>query len=243
LFALFHQHHAERRGKCRWGDKSLHTEHHADELFAEFPRATIIHMMRDPRDRYASVLKRYNDEEKGVAAATGRWLASARVARRNMQRYPGRYMTVRYEALTRNPEATLKQVCAFIGEAYDSVMLTMKDAPNHSKTGGNSSFTKFKPGTISTRSIGRFRQVVAKHDVAFIQVCAGREMIAFDYPLEQIQMSPRDCASFYLHDLPVNLVRVAGWLTLKAIADRRGQTVPVRHLVKNATIEKVYKPG
>ncbi|MEJ2750555.1 MAG: sulfotransferase [Anaerolineae bacterium] len=37
LFALFHQHHAERLGKTRWGDKSLHTEKYADQVFAEFP--------------------------------------------------------------------------------------------------------------------------------------------------------------------------------------------------------------
>ena len=29
LFALFYEHHAERMGKPRWGDKSLHTEHYA----------------------------------------------------------------------------------------------------------------------------------------------------------------------------------------------------------------------
>ena len=37
LFCLFHRHHAERAGKSRWGDKSLHTEHFADDIFAEFP--------------------------------------------------------------------------------------------------------------------------------------------------------------------------------------------------------------
>ena len=29
LFTLFHAHHAQRSGKSRWGDKSLHTEHYA----------------------------------------------------------------------------------------------------------------------------------------------------------------------------------------------------------------------
>ena len=38
LFALFHEHNAERVGKPRWGDKSLHTELYADHVFAEFPK-------------------------------------------------------------------------------------------------------------------------------------------------------------------------------------------------------------
>jgi len=45
LFALFHLHHAERVGRPRWGDKSLHTEHYADRVFAEFPEARVVHMM------------------------------------------------------------------------------------------------------------------------------------------------------------------------------------------------------
>lgn len=66
MFALFHRPNAERVGKPRWGDKSLHSGQHADQIFEEFPGAKIIHMMRDPRDRYASVLKRYDDKLRGM---------------------------------------------------------------------------------------------------------------------------------------------------------------------------------
>jgi len=241
LFALVHEHHAERVGKARWGDKSLHTEHHADAVFTEFPRAQMIHMIRDPRDRYASVLKRYADEDKGVAAATGRWLASVRTAERNLQRYPDRYLIVRYESLVSKPEEIVKQVCAFIGEAYDPAMLTMKGAPRHRKAGGNSSFTQFEPGVISTRSVGRFRQVVAKADIAFIQTSAGRQMEALGYLPERERMSPAGRASFYLGALPVNLVRMTGWLALEAIAQRRGRTVPASRLEKRADHETTYE--
>jgi hypothetical protein len=238
LFALLYQHHAEREGKRRWGDKSLHTEHHADDVFAEFPRARMIHMIRDPRDRYASVLNRYDDKSRGVASATGRWLASTRMAKRNLRLYPDRYITVRYESLASNPEEILKKVCAFIGEAYDPVMLTMSGAPRHRKTGGNSSFTKFEPGTISTRSIGRFRQVVAESDIAFIQTTLGQEMITFDYIPESVQMSPVSQAYFYLGALPVNLVRMAGWLTIETIAQRRGRNVPASRFTEIRSAER-----
>ena len=59
LFALLHVQNAMRSNKQRWGDKSLHTEHFADRVFAEFPEAKMIHMIRDPRDRYASISRRY----------------------------------------------------------------------------------------------------------------------------------------------------------------------------------------
>ena len=234
LFALLHEHHAERMGKPRWGDKSLHTELYADDLFKEFPNAKMIHMLRDPRDRYASVLKRYDEEEKGIAAATGRWLASTKMGKRNLQRYPDRYITVRYETLASEPEKTCREVCAFLGEEYTPVMLAMKGAPDHGDVGGNSSFENFQPGTISTRSIGRFRKVLDKRDIAFIQTCVKSDMLAFDYPMEPVQFSPGDRSTFYLRDLPVNLVRLGGWLTMSRIADKKGRGVP-EHRLKNGS--------
>ncbi len=231
LFALFHEHNAERVGKPRWGDKSLHTEHYADKVFSEFPKAKIVHMLRDPRDRYASVLKRYQDRaEKGVAAATGRWLASAKVASRNVDLYPDRYMTLRYETLASQPEETLHEVCAFIGEQYMPRMLAMRGAPEHGNTGGNSSFENFQPGTISTKSIGRFRKVLDQQDIAFMQTCAGRDMVTFNYPLVPIQLSLGDRSLFYLVNLPMNYIRMRGWITL----NKRGKSVP-EHRLKNST--------
>lgn len=234
LFALFHEHNAERVGKPRWGDKSLHTELYADDVFTEFPNAKMIHMLRDPRDRYASVLKRYDEKEKGIAAATGRWLASTKMGKRNLQRYPDKYIAVRYETLASEPEKTCREVCAFLGEEYAPVMLAMKGAPDHGDIGGNSSFENFQPGTISTRSIGRFRKVLDQRDIAFIQTCVKQDMIEFDYAMEPIQFSPGDRSMFYLRDLPLNLMRLGGWLTLTKVGDKKGRGVP-EHRLKNGS--------
>lgn len=230
LFALFHSHHAQRLGKARWGDKSLHTEHYTDQIIGEFPGARIIHMIRDPRDRYASVLKRYEDREKGIAATTGRWVASARQAKRHVKRYPQHYMVLRYETLAQNPEQTLRDVCTFIGEDYAPEMLTMKGAPDHRETGGNSSFTRFKPGTISTRSIGRFRKVVPQPDLAFIQFSTRRGMKRFDYDVEPLSLSNTEWARFYLVDLPHYLLRLYAWLALEGVSTRKGKSIPASRL-------------
>ncbi len=236
LFALFHAHHAERRGKPRWGDKSLHTEHYADRVFAEYPNAKIIHMVRDPRDRYASVRKRHGRDSARVGAATARWLFSMRVARRNLKRYPENYLVVRFEELASRPEETLLQVCAFIDEEYTPAMLTMDGAPEHKHGGGNSSFGQIEPGAISTSPIGRFRKVLSSSEIAFIQMWAGRDMEAFGYQRETVRFSPGGRLAFYLVYVPLSLARMLGWLALSAISIKRGVRIPAFRLVDAPTV-------
>jgi Sulfotransferase family len=226
LFALFHQHNAERVGATRWGDKSLHTEHSADRVFGEFPNARIIHMVRDPRDRYASVRARNGQALSRVGAATGRWLASARAGRRNQARYPDRYLIVRYEDLAQAPDQTMRHVCAAVGLEYTSGLLAMTGAPDHRDRGGNSSFGDLAPGTISTGAIGRFRGAVSPVDVAFIQLVAGRQMAAIGYERAGVELTGPSRVRFWLADMPVDLFRMVAWMVLAWVRRRRGVPVP-----------------
>ena len=194
LFALFHQHRAEAMGKPRWGDKSLHTERYADRVFAEYPDARIIHMIRDPRDRYASVRKRFGKDVQRVGAATGRWLVSTRHARRNRRRYPERYMILRYEDLAMDPERFTRKVCAFIGEGYTADMLSMEGARDHRDGGGNSSFGDVDTSTISTKAIGRYRTVLSPFELRFIELVAGRAMRFLRYRRDGTNLSSSELA-------------------------------------------------
>jgi hypothetical protein len=230
LFALFHEHHAEQLGKSRWGDKSLHTEHHADLVFAELPGAVMVHIVRDPRDRYASVIRRYDGEPKGIGAATARWIRSTKAGLRNLNRYRDRYLMVRYEDLARNPQPTLQLVCEHVGVSYESVMLEMRGAPEETDSGGNSSFGDIQPGTISTRAIGRFRSVLPPRDIAFIQASAGRLMTAAGYEMEPVRLSPGERTAFLALDLPIRSARLAGWLTMQRFQEQRGRAAPPQRL-------------
>ena len=214
LFDLLNAHHAEQVGKPRWGDKSLHTEHHAPAVFAEFPEARMIQVMRDPRDRHASVMRRYSDVNRNVGPVTGRWLASERAGRHNLSRFPGRYRLVRYEDLARNPEGLLVDLCDFLDEPYTPEMLGMQGVPEHES--GNSSFEQFAPGTISTKGIGRFRTTLDRRDIAFIETVARRAMKRLDYQPDTT--SPRLGDAAYLVE---NTVRMLAWIA--ADPERKGR--------------------
>lgn len=229
LFGLFYAHHAERHGKSRWGDKSLHTEHYADRVFAEFPDARIVHMVRDPRDRYASVRRRNGQDLSRVGAATARWLESTRAARRNAQRHPDGYLIVRYEDLVHDPTATVQRVCAHIDVPFTPEMLTLAGLPDMRERGANSSFGDLEVGAISVRAVGRFREVLDPAELAFIQAVAGRELAALGYEPVRCDLDAAGVVRFYAWELPVQGARMLGWIALARVRRPR-QRVPAFRL-------------
>ncbi|MBI4787783.1 MAG: sulfotransferase [Chloroflexi bacterium] len=235
LFALFLCHYAERVHKPRWGDRISYVERYADEIFAAHPDAVMIHLIRDPRDRYASSIKRWPEQKGQVGGATARWLYSVGLAKRNLAKHPERYRILRYETLVSQPEATIRGLCAFLGEEYDPAMLTMSGSEGFLRKGGNSSFEQFEPGKFTTAAVGRYRKTISAREVAFIQALAGREMRAFDYEPERIELTGRDLLSFCLVLAPNNLGRMVFWRALEAaqhnLPSRVGRTPFARRLV------------
>jgi hypothetical protein len=237
LFSLFHQQHAESLGKTRWGDKSLHTEHYVERVFAEFPDAKILHITRDPRDRYASVRKRHGRDVPRLGGANGRWLFSMNKALENRKRYPDRYKIIRFEDLASDPEGTMKNVCAFIGEEYSPEMLTMNGAADHANSGGNSSFGKIEPGKISQKPIGRYREVLSNIEIAYIQMFTGKFMRQLGYERDSVKLSAVEMLKFYGQVLPSSLMRMAGWMFLNTLKIKRGEPIPRSRLLPEKTME------
>jgi hypothetical protein len=232
LFAILEEHFAEQCGKPRWGDKSLNTERYADEIIAAYPGARMIHMIRDPRDRFASSLARWKVMRGGVGFGAAMWLSSQRLAERNQARYPGQYMIVRYEDLASETVPTLQKICAFIGEEYTPVMLGMQGAEQFREEGGNSSYGQREPGKISASSVGKFRQVLSKQQIAFLQLFTGGKMIANGYPLEPVRLKASQLVSFVLVDLPLNLARMVFWYIREALLNWIGRKVPSYRIVQ-----------
>jgi len=234
LFSLIHQHYAERLGKSRWGDKSLNTERYVDDILAAFPSAKVIHMIRDPRDRYASSRISWQDTKRiKVGVETAIWLYSVRLAKAYQKRYPDRYKIVRYEILAAEPEQTLREICIFMGEKYSPAMLNMEGAKDFRDKGGNSSYGEREVCRISTSSIGRFRQAMSKRELASMQGQAKWEMLACGYELDPVELSPREWLSFYSVDWPTNLALMAYFRVRETILNKTGRTLPAHRIVPN----------
>lgn len=212
LFALIQEHHAEQVGKRRWGDKTPKIERYVQPIFAAYPTAKMLHMIRDPRDRYMSCTNWGRRKDKRIrklgalGANVARWLHSIQLAEIYQKQYPDRYKIVRYETLVSQPEETLRDICAFLGETYFSEMLLMEGEPEFRKKGGNSSFIRH--AGISTASIGRFRELMPQREIAFVQAQAKSAMIAYHYKLEPVQLSFND-KLLYAVNWPPQLARMS----------------------------------
>jgi hypothetical protein len=213
LFELIHVHYTQRIGKRRWGDQTEMVERFADPIFASYPNARIIHMMRDPRDRFeASLTKKRNN----LGEASAKWLFSASLAKHNQQKYSDRYKVVLYESMVTRPEKNLKEICEFLQEMYTPSMLTMGEVPRFQKRMDAPNRSDGSP--LSIDYIGRYQQYLPKRDIVFIQRYSGRVMRAFGYHPTPSRMLPLESFRYFLLDWPVYLGRMAAWFLLKRTA-------------------------
>ena len=116
--------HVEAEGKARWGDKTPLYIEILPELATMFPDSRFIHLVRDGRD----VAKSYRATDwigPWLHDNTREWTRALechwRWARSDLRT---RILQVRYEDLVLETEATLRQVCEFIGEKFEPQMLS-----------------------------------------------------------------------------------------------------------------------
>ncbi|HZD10201.1 MAG TPA: sulfotransferase [Candidatus Binatia bacterium] len=225
LFSLFLIHFAEREGKARWGAQTRLIERYADELFAAYPGLKVIHMVRDPRDRYEASLARWPEGKGRAGGATARWLYSTSLAERNAQRYPDHYKIVRFESLVRAPEEILRDVCSFLGEPFVPEILAMPGALKHRDRLVGDRDLPPEACPLSVQFIGQFRTKVPAREIAFMQMFAGRRMQAYGYALEPLHFSKTERAAFFLVTLPNHWLRMAVWRTMESLQQNFAQVV------------------
>ena len=196
LFRLFHEHFAEQMGKPRWGDQLSYIERYADPILASFPNARMIHMIRDPRERYKESVDHSSHRLWKVGLETANWLHSAKLAERNQRQHPAAYKIIRYESLVTDPENTILDVCDFLEEDFAPTMLTPvyrihSEIENAAQTDGPSP----RPPT----------RAVSEREIGYIQMYAGRYMLANAYTLQPVHLPLKDRLLFYAVDWPANL--------------------------------------
>lgn len=122
LFELIIRSYCAKVEKKRPGEKSPHHLKWAETLLRWFPDAKIISVVRDGRD-VANSLMDVPWSHKNIIKHSFDWAVSQMLADRMLDKASDRFRVVRYESLLMAPEAVLTEMCDFLSEIYDPVMM------------------------------------------------------------------------------------------------------------------------
>jgi hypothetical protein len=144
-----------------WGDKTPLYLRHLDTLKNAFPKAKVIHIIRDPRDRAISVKKTWN---KSMYRTTEKWKREVE----NAQYFKDDndfYFELRYEDLLDSTVDKLKEISNFLGIQFQEKMLTL-EKPSE-KHGDNKKVLKVNSKN-SKKFIGYDKEIIKRiEEIAF----------------------------------------------------------------------------
>jgi hypothetical protein len=169
-FALY----ADRHGKTRWGDKRPSYVTNLDAVFALFPDAQFVNVVRDPRSVVSSVRK-IGWFKDGLVQGTEWWERSERAGRRWDQRLAAdQFHEVCYERLVTEPRSELSRLVAFLGlgPAGLGSMLNYHEQADISSTRMHPLVRK----PLTTSALRTFETALEPHEIAFIEQVLAAQM-------------------------------------------------------------------
>ncbi|HEX4157423.1 MAG TPA: sulfotransferase [Rhizomicrobium sp.] len=120
---LVYDHLLRRSGKARLGDKTPPYIAIVPQLAALYPEAKFIHLIRDGRDVAISYIE-MTYECRFYDGRRFDWIAALEKARSyRRSEHAAQILEVRYENLVARQEATLREICTFLGEEFEPQML------------------------------------------------------------------------------------------------------------------------
>jgi hypothetical protein len=170
------------RGKKTWGDKTPRYVEDIPFLARQFPDARFVHLVRDGRN----VALSYADVPFGpktVAKAADLWARRVSTGMRDGRALgPDRYLEMRYEDLVEDIEGRAKEICDFLGLAFDAGML---DYTERARSDVLPRAAKYNPH-VTEKPIAQTRSWqtdMPDRHVAVFEVIAGSVLAELGYEL------------------------------------------------------------
>jgi len=193
LFASLLLFYAESHGSTRPGEKTPHHAWHTATLLDWYADAKVLHLVRDPRDVVASLL-RMPWGRRSVLANARLWVSLTQAAER-CSTHP-RWLRLRYEELIRDPEQTLIRACAFLDEEYEQGMLE----PDPSATTDKPWFERAYQRVARDR-VGLWEAELSARQVQLVEWLAGSTMKPLGYAPAGVRPGVPTRAAAIVHEL------------------------------------------
>lgn len=176
---------AEARGKSRWGDKTPFYTPDIDVIRCIFPRAKIVHLVRDGRDVVLSQ-KSIEWMSSNLPKLVLDWQWKTTIAHKVGAVMGNDFLEVRYEDLVCRPEEILRRICAFIGEDYAPEMLNYSSnaeavVPSESLRWHRNSVQPPDPAQLQ-----KWKKRLSKAERVVFEQLAGETLDLFGYERERL---------------------------------------------------------
>jgi hypothetical protein len=129
-FAAVLRERASRYGRVRFGDKTPAHAASLKQIFADFPDARAIHIVRDPRATAASLAR--------MPWAPASLMINAGyldLERKHVAKFRDRMLSIRLEDLLADSRSTMGRVLEFVGEPWDDAVLDhVRNIPDREDT-------------------------------------------------------------------------------------------------------------
>lgn len=174
-------------GKFRWAEKTPGNIIHIDRIRKFWPSARIVHVVRDPRDIFASLQEAKKWDQ--VDSFMERWSKVFKSVERfdkigllNQENY----VEIRYEDLVSNPEDTIKSICEFVALPYEPRIALFKGQKDDfdkvmSVTGKKSTTLARLAQPMTTDRLGIWKSVLSASDIHKLSQAATEAGLANPY--------------------------------------------------------------
>ncbi|MCL6582712.1 MAG: sulfotransferase [bacterium] len=173
---------AQKYGKSICGDKSPAFIRKLNLLLEAYPKAKIIHIIRDGRDVYLSFKKKNHPAASSIAGAALEWRIKLFLISRAIKTRQGSVIEVKYEDLLQHPVSVIEKICAFLGIAFENEMLEFWKQSSEFIDQQHSDLI-FKP--IQTSNINKWETLMSSAELAQYEFFAQKGLKEYGYPISQ----------------------------------------------------------
>jgi Sulfotransferase family len=193
---------AQRHGREQWGEKTPRHVYRIDDLLSAYPEAKVVCLVRDPR----AVVASYKDwhgaaERRGVTESPELeadrersrrsynavlmsllWRGVVRASFDALERHgPERVRIQRFEQLAAEPEAEVRELCAWLGLEFEAALLEIPVV--------NSSYATTGAG-VSSEPVERWRERLSPSEVGIVQSVCEPLLSQLGYAPDNVSVSP-----------------------------------------------------
>lgn len=172
---------AQREGKPRWAEKTPGNICHLPELFAGWPTSKVIHIIRDPKDIYASLRETQKwDTPEVFSSMWSGFLPCPDAARAAGILNEENYLEVRYEGLVNDSESHARQILDFLQEPWEEAVANFSGKSDDFDkvleiTGRESSTLERLKQPLVQNRVGIWRDLIPEAEIESIRRLVGEQ--------------------------------------------------------------------